>query len=637
MKLLILPFFLIIHSAFAQFCPGSLSDPIMAMTFGTSSKPIPGNTTFDYVQGCPNKGEYTIKNLIFGCGNKTWLMMAGDHTLDVNGQYMLVNGESTDEIVYIDTVSGLCANISYQFTAWITNVMQSFSCNGNAVLPNLTFTVEALDKTILETYNTGDIPIIDEKQWKQYGLAFKLSAANNTVILKIKTSSKKGCGAAFAIDDIFLKMCGPLASAAIDGDAGAKNVCTGYDDPFLLTGTYSSGFINPEMQWQQSIDAGKTWTNIIGATAASYSIPKRDSGIILFRFIASEKGNINLPTCRIASNVIYTEVHPVPLHQPPQNIIGCLNKNLLLPKANPSALNVLWSGPNAWSSTLFQPLIMNVQNTAAGIYQVQLNFHYGCTSVDTFYLQVFPGTTITTQASYTICEGETVQLNAQGEGSFEWFPNVSLSNNKISNPISTPKEFIDYKVILTNTYGCKDSAYVAINVYKKPEVFAGPDLKIETGDSIKINLAWAKGTDINIAWSPNAFIDNNQIINPLIYPNDDITYTLKASSNVGCGIASDAVTVKVYKDVFVPTAFTPNGDGLNDVFRIYAAATYKLKKLIISNRWGKQIYTATNPDFTWNGTWKKQAQPQDTYVYYLELEKQNGKKVTKKGTVLLIR
>jgi hypothetical protein len=173
----------------------------MAMTFGTSSKPIPGNTTFDYVQGCPNKGEYTIKNLIFGCGNKTWLMMAGDHTLDVNGQYMLVNGESTDEIVYIDTVSGLCANISYQFTAWITNVMQSFSCNGNAVLPNLTFTVEALDKTILETYNTGDIPIIDEKQWKQYGLAFKLSAANNTVILKIKTSSKKGCGAAFAIDD----------------------------------------------------------------------------------------------------------------------------------------------------------------------------------------------------------------------------------------------------------------------------------------------------------------------------------------------------------------------------------------------------------------------------------------------------
>lgn len=636
MKLFILPFLLFINSACAQFCPGSLSDPIISMTFGISPKPIPGNTSFDYVQGCPNKGEYTIKNLSFGCGNRTWLMIAGDHTLDVNGQYMLVNGESTDEVVYVDTANGLCANISYQFTAWITNVMQSFSCNGSAVLPNLTFTVEALDKTILETYNTGDIPIIGEKQWKQYGLSFKLNAPINTVILKIKTSSKKGCGAAFAIDDIFLKMCGPLASATIDNDAGPKNVCGGYNDPFLLTGTYSSGFINPEMQWQQSID-GKIWTNIVGATASSYSIQKRDSGIILFRFIASEKENINLPTCRIASNVVYTEVHPVPPRQPPQNIIGCLNKDLLLPKANPSALNVLWSGPNAWSSNLFQPLITDVQNTAAGIYQVQLNFHYGCTSIDTFYLEVFPGTTITTQTSYTICGGANVQLNAQGEGSFEWFPNIALSNNKIGNPIATPNDFIDYKVMLTNTYGCKDSTYVAINVNKKPEVYAGPDLKIEKGDSIKINLAWAKGTDINIVWSPKAFIDNAQIVNPLIYPNDEITYTLKASSNVGCGIASDAVTVKVYKDVLVPNAFTPNGDGLNDVFRIYAADTYQLKKLIIYNRWGNQIYKSTNMNFTWNGTWKNQPQPNDTYVYYLELEKQSGKKVTKKGTVLLLR
>jgi gliding motility-associated-like protein len=132
-------------------------------------------------------------------------------------------------------------------------------------------------------------------------------------------------------------------------------------------------------------------------------------------------------------------------------------------------------------------------------------------------------------------------------------------------------------------------------------------------------------------------MNNSQIANPLIYPNDDITYTLKASSNVGCGVASDAVTVRVYKDVFVPTAFTPNGDGLNDVFSIYASGTYKLKNLTICNRWGKQIYTSTNVNFTWNGTWKNQAQPQDTYVYYLELEKQNGKKVTKKGIVLLIR
>jgi gliding motility-associated-like protein len=607
-------------------------------TFGSVSQPLSRElTSFTYTNGCPKQGEYSVKNLSFGCGDKTWLMIAGDHTRGVNGQYMLVNGANNNQTVYSDTVKGLCANTTYQFTAWVTNVMQKFSCDGNAVLPNLKFTVEALDKTILQTYNTGEIPMTEEKLWKQYGLSFTLPATIDAIILKVITDSKRGCGAAFAIDDIFLNMCGPSASATIDNDTKPKNVCADYKDLFLLNGVYAPGFINPEMQWQQSVDAGTTWTNIIGATAFSYSIPRRDSGIILFRFVVSEKGNINSPNCRVSSNTIYTEIHPLPPHHPPQNIIGCLNKDLLLPKANPSALNVLWNGPNAWSSNLYQPSIINVQNTAAGIYQLQQNFLYGCTSVDTFLLQVFPGTTISTQNLYYICEGATVQLSAQGEGSFEWFPNVFLSNNKISNPISTPKDSIDYKVILTNSYGCKDSAYVAIHVYRKPQVYAGPDLKIEKGDSIKIDMASVKGSDINITWAPNAFMNNSQIANPLIYPNDDITYTLKASSNVGCGVASDAVTVRVYKDVFVPTAFTPNGDGLNDVFSIYASGTYKLKNLTICNRWGKQIYTSTNVNFTWNGTWKNRAQPQDTYVYYLELEKQNGKKVTKKGTVLLIR
>ena len=625
-------------SVLGQFCSGSLSDPILNTTFGSISKPLSTkSTSFTPAKGCPKQGEYSLANLSFGCGDRTWLMVAGDHTKGVNGQYMLVNGANNNQTVYSDTVKGLCANTNYQFTAWVTNVMQSFSCDGNAVLPNLKFTVEALDKTILQTYNTGEIPIADEKIWKQYGVTFTLPATIDAVVLRVSTDSKRGCGAAFAIDDIFLNMCGPSASATIDNSTEPKNVCADYKDPFLLNGVYAPGFINSEMQWQQSMDAGTTWTNIIGATVASYSIPKRDSGIILYRFIVSEKGNINSPNCRVTSNIIYTEIHPVPVHQPPQTIIGCLNKNLLLPKANPSALNVLWSGPNTWSSDLFQPSITNVQNTNAGIYQLNQSFHYGCTSIDSFYLQVFPGTSIITETIYAICEGKTIQLNAQGEGSFEWLPNVSLSNNKIGNPISTAKDSIDYKVILTNNYGCKDSANVSINVYRKPEVFAGPDLKIEKGDSIKINMAWAKGTDINIAWSPNAFIDNDKIVNPLIYPNDDMVYTLKASSNVGCGEASDAVTVKVYKDVFVPNAFTPNGDGLNDVFSIYAAGTYKLKKLTICNRWGKQIYTSTDVDFSWNGTWKNKDQPHDVYVYYLELEKQKGKKVIKKGTVLLIR
>ncbi len=628
---------LFVYPALGQFCSGSLSEPIVNMTFGTISKTIAGKTSFDYTQGCPQKGQYSVKNLSFGCGDRTWLMIAGDHTGDVNGQYMLVNGGGSDGIVYIDTVRGLCSNFPYQFTAWVTNVMQKFSCDGNPILPNLTFTVEALDKTILETYNTGDIPLTDEKKFKQYGLSFKLSGSINSVILKIKSNSKNLCGAAFAIDDIFLNMCGPLASATLDDDPGPKEVCADYKDPFILKSVYGPGFINPEIQWQQSLNYGKTWANIIGATMSLYSIPRRSSDAILFRFVVAEKGNVDLPSCRVASNALYTNIHPVPEHQSPQNIIGCLNKDLELPKTDPKALDILWNGPNNYTSTLPKSSVLNVQTSDAGIYQLQQNFHYGCTSLDTFFLQVFPGTTISTETLYSICEGEGVQLNAQGQGTFEWFPNISLSNNKIGNPLSIPKDSINYKVILTNSFGCKDSANVEINVYRKPQAFAGTDLKIEKGDSIKLDGAWAKGTDINISWSPNIFIDQTNDLNPIVYSEDDITYTLKASSNVGCGVASDEMTVKVLKDVFVPNAFTPNGDGVNDVFRIFASDGYQLNEFMIYNRWGKMIYTSSDINFSWDGRWLNQIQPSGSFIYYLELKKQNGKKVIKKGTISLIR
>ncbi len=268
---------------------------------------------------------------------------------------------------------------------------------------------------------------------------------------------------------------------------------------------------------------------------------------------------------------------------------------------------------------------------------MQQNFHYGCSSLDTFFLQVFPGTTISTETLYAVCEGESIQLNAQGQGTFEWFPNIALSNNKIANPLSIPKDSINYKVILTNGFGCKDSANIEINVYRKPQVFAGFDLKIEKGDTIKLDKAWAKGTDINIAWSPNIFIDPINEPNPIVYPEQDIIYTLKAISNLGCGAATDEITVKVFKDVFVPDAFTPNGDGLNDVFRIYAGDGYQVKHFDIYNRWGNKIYSSADINFSWDGRWLGQLQPSGTFVYYLELVKQNGKKIIKKGTITLIR
>ena len=109
---------LLFHAPFlhAQLCNANLGDPIVNVTFGTRDNPqIPSVTSYERVDGCPSKAQYTINDFLFGCGGY-WVQMTGDHTSgDLNGNYMLVNAESTTGTVHQDTATGLCENMLYQY------------------------------------------------------------------------------------------------------------------------------------------------------------------------------------------------------------------------------------------------------------------------------------------------------------------------------------------------------------------------------------------------------------------------------------------------------------------------------------------------------------------------------------------
>ena len=629
----------------AQLCNGTLGDPIINMTFGAGSNfTMPGKTTtFEEVGGCPNKGQYVISSFLFGCGSnddKSWIKMIGDHTKDLNGNYMLVNAESTPGTVFTDTANDLCDNTNYVFSGWISNAMQDFTCGGNPVLANVTFTVQKLDGTILGTTSTGDIPVADDRVWIQYGLAFTTPANTASVIVSITTNPKSGCGSGFVIDDITLRSCGPLVDITLDGSTEPGYVCADYTNPFILQGNISAGFNNPAVQWQSSNDSGKTWQDIAGATSATYAIPKRSEGRIEYRIVAAEKQNINSLNCRIASNVIPTEIHPVPPHDPPQNILGCLQKDLILPATDPSALQVLWKGPNNYSYNVADPraVIPSVAYKDTGLYTLKQTFYYGCTKFDSFYLKIYPSTTISAQPVKAVCEGASQQLSvsASGGGTFKWYPSTGLSNDAIPNPIASPRDTTEYKVIVTNSYGCKDSTYLTINVYRNLELNAGIDKVILEGDTAILD-ATIKGTSINFTWSPNLFIDNTNAARPRVYPVQGTEYTITANSMVGCGSGTDKVLVTVYKEIKIPNAFTPNGDGNNDKFRVLPLDNYKLEQFMIFNRWGKLLYRTNDKYQGWDGSFKGEAQPAGVYVYRLELVSEQGKKLVKQGTVLLMK
>jgi gliding motility-associated-like protein len=628
----------------AQLWNGSLGPPIVNITFGSDGNyytPPPGFTTFKQGNGCPEIGKYSITGKVFGCQQNTWLQVVGDHYFpgDVGGQFMIVNAEGTSGTIFSDTVRSLCDNTTYQFAAWITNVMKDIACNHNPALANLSFNAQTLSGTIIGTYNTGDIPIEDAKAFRQYGLTFKTPPSTDAVIVTITTKPPNRCGSGFAIDDITFNECGPKITATIDGSTDAANVCANYTNPFIMNATYGPGLTDPVVQWQNSTDSGTSWSDIAGAITTTYQVPHRLSGVILYRIVIAERENINSPNCRTASNEIYTEIHPIIPPTPPQDFLGCLSKDLMMPKPDPKSLAVEWTGPNGYTSNLAEAVLPNVQYADTGLYKLKQLFYFGCTTLDTFYLKVYPSTTLTVQTPSSICQGmsEILLVTETGGGKFRWTPAEGLSNDTIANPVAAPQKTTEYQVKITNQYGCSDSAYITVRVYDNPYANAGENQVILSKDSITLN-GLVKGKNMNYYWSPPAFMDDNHSLTPRVYPPSDMIYTLNAVSNEGCGTSTSSVSVKVYSDLFIPNAFTPNSDGKNDKFKILPLNGYKVIAFVIYDRVGNALFKARNISDGWDGTLKGVPQPSGTYIYYLELEGTTpGRRIFKKGTLLLIR
>ncbi len=626
----------------AQICPGgSLGDAFINLDFANGYQMPPNLTTLKPNYDCPDSGQYIlVAGPFYGCYHNGLFVIAGDHTRLITegngGQSMLVNARGVNDDIIRDTVTGLCSDITYTFSGYVSNVMKGDSmCGTIPIPPNLIFDVEDSRGNVIAADTTGNIQQNNELLWNEFGVTFSKPANGNDVVIKIKNNAKSGCGNVFLMDDITVKPCGSKVTASLDGsDSSFIDVCDGYTNPFMLTASYI-GLSNPVMNWQNSLDQGTTWQDIPGATTLTYKIPKRDSGIILYRLLIANPADYNSPTCRIASNSIWTGVHFLPKHLVPENLRGCLDKDYAFP-FTASVTTYNWTGPNGFTSIAPEPVIPAIQQKDTGLYKVTLITDFGCRDTDSLYLQVYPSATVEVTKEHDICQGAVVQFDASGGGSYLWTPPTGLTNDTIPNPELRPQDSTKYQIVIENSFGCRDSAMVAVNVFKYPTASAGPGKVIVGGDSVMLN-ATIGGTAVEYSWSPYMYMDNNLLQAPTVYPPSNTVYTLTANSTVGCGSATSTVTVKVYKDIFIPNAFTPNGDGDNDRFRILPYNDYKLVEMIIYNRWGSAVFKATNANDGWDGTVKGNPEPPGAYVYFIKLQAPDKQIILKKGTILLIR
>lgn len=629
--------FTVTHSN-AQLCQGSLGDPVINITFGSGANPGPAlnaaTTNYNYwAQDCPNDGYYAVRNSTSNCFGNVWHTITQDHTGNANGYFMIVNATYAPSDFYVDTVKGLCPGTTYEFAAWITNLMLPTANGGNSLKPNITFTIEKPNGTILGSFNTGDIGMTTNTTWVQYGLFFTSPTGVTDVVLRMKNNGQGGVGNDLALDDITFRPCGPTITTGINGSAQSKDLCYGQGGQFVLSSTVSSGYNNPVLQWQQSTD-GVTWAGIPGANTATYAVnvaANAPVGAYLYRLTVAEASNIALPQCRVASAVLTFNVNPIPVPGAANNSPKCAGSAITLSASSGVQFN--WTGPNNYSASGATVTINSAPVTASGKYYLNVTSNKGCTNIDSTIVTVNPNPVASAGNDTTICSGDTITLNGQGGAAYLWQPASSLSNATVASPKAFPVDTTQYILIVTNQFQCTDNDTVNVNVLSSPTANAGPDKKIFAGQSVMLD-GIATGGSYSIIWTPDYYITGITTATPTVAPLFDTTYTMHVVSNIGCGTASSSVFVRVYQKIVIPNAFSPNGDGINDYWNIDALQTYPNSQLTVFDRDGQPVFSSTGYNNPWSGTYKGKPIPVGTYYYIIDLK--NGTQKLS-GSVTILR
>ncbi len=244
------------------------------------------------------------------------------------------------------------------------------------------------------------------------------------------------------------------------------------------------------------------------------------------------------------------------------------------------------------------------------------------------------GLTIDIQAPTIICQGDSVQLQASGGTFYNWQATNGIQNLTTSNPYVSPTQTTTYTVEGNDGNTCTGSSSIEI-VVDIDEVNASEGTTLFLGEST--TLTASSGFD-SYTWFPATGLDNPNSQSPLATPDTTTTYLLTAINVNGCSY-QDSVQIIVNDNCdpvrMLPSAFSPNNDGMNDQLQPLST-NIENYELLIYNRWGNLVFESTDPLLSWDGTWKNEIQPLGVYVFSLRFNCK-GKAHFQKGHITLMR
>ncbi|HEY4288694.1 MAG TPA: gliding motility-associated C-terminal domain-containing protein [Puia sp.] len=256
---------------------------------------------------------------------------------------------------------------------------------------------------------------------------------------------------------------------------------------------------------------------------------------------------------------------------------------------------------------------------------------------------VYPSLDITASTN-PVCSGSPVSFSAQPstndyDPSFRWMVNGAVVGDSTATYYTGGVKDGDViSAIMTNRQQCSNPAssnIISMTVYPKPVVSLPPDTIIHAHSTIQM-LPVVSDATLSYQWSDNISFEERNFPNPYVSPLNTTTYNLVVTSSSGCE-SSTKELVEVFYDLNMPNAFTPNGDGTNDIFRVPPVNPVMIRNMVVFNRWGGVVFSA-NGDAGWDGRFKGKPQPTGTYVWEIEYFDPFIKQVVmRKGFVELIR
>lgn len=266
-----------------------------------------------------------------------------------------------------------------------------------------------------------------------------------------------------------------------------------------------------------------------------------------------------------------------------------------------------------------------------------------CTLIDTVQVSVFEGANISVN-DVVVCANEPIDLLATGTATaFSWSPAIGLDSTDVASPTATLTATQTYFVtgLLGNCPSDTDTMTVTVNtpISLLPEY----NQSFLAGQSVTLHVYGIDNpADYSYLWSPAAGLSCPTCPTPLVQPTANTTYTVVVTDQNGC-TATMPVNLRLVETcdeslVIVPNAFSPNGDGLNDMFYARSNAISKYERFAVFNRWGENLFMTTNPAEGWDGKQKGEPAQSGVYVWFVEyICPLNGEKVVRSGNVTLVR